>query len=230
MDTHTTEQLLMCEKADLVKYIEELRGEVRGWIASRDDDIREAEGSMRDELEELQVEVRDYDHKLEFRDKMIDELKKWSLSKDMIESTSAETIEEFEKDVRDNWTELENLQERNEELSEEVERCEEETIPKEFLTEYLREDCKVAIDVDVLKNHLDEIERLKKELEEVKYSKWSLGATLETAVASRLSAWFPEELMGEDEIAENADMSKVDGDTLVKMIDSYTKYCIEKTK
>lgn len=94
MNTHTTEQLLMCEKTDLVKYIEELRGDVEGWKASRDDDIREAEGSMRDELEEL---------------------KQWSLSKDMIETTSAETIEEFERDVRDNWTELEELKKRGEE-------------------------------------------------------------------------------------------------------------------
>ena len=34
---------------------------------------------------------------------------KWCLSEEMIESTSADSIEEFEADVRDNWKELENI-------------------------------------------------------------------------------------------------------------------------
>ncbi len=37
MDSYTTEQLLMCEKADLVKYIEELREQV---TTSKDDIIK----------------------------------------------------------------------------------------------------------------------------------------------------------------------------------------------
>ena len=76
MNTHTTEQLLMCEKTDLVKYIEELRGDVEGWKASRDDDIREAEGSMRDELEELKEHNEMFDEDITYKMNELKELKK----------------------------------------------------------------------------------------------------------------------------------------------------------
>lgn len=135
MNTHTTEQLLMCEKADLVKYIEELKYDkwyvcetLATAVASR------LSSWMPDELMEGVDFAEDVDMSKVDGDalvKMIDgytkccikneteELKKWSLSKDMIESTSAETIEEFEKDVRDNWKELEELQNSIESISNE---------------------------------------------------------------------------------------------------------------
>tara|TARA_R110002050_G_scaffold128442_4_gene249663 strand:- start:11189 stop:11836 length:648 start_codon:yes stop_codon:yes gene_type:complete len=52
----------------------------------------------------------------------IKKLKEWSLSAKMIEDTSAETIEEFEQDVRDAWAEgtLDGREEEIEKLKEEV--------------------------------------------------------------------------------------------------------------
>ena len=116
MNTYDSQHLLLCEKADLVEYIKEL--------------------------------------------------KKWSLSNTMIERTSAESIEEFEQDVIDNWTEIEELKEQVEELNEQVERCEEETIPKEFITEYLQEGGLVAIDDSLLEKfegYKTELDKLKKQ-------------------------------------------------------------------
>ncbi len=52
--------------------------------------------------------------------------------------------------------ENEKLRERNLELSEEVEKCEDETIPKEHLTEYLDEGCLVAVDKDEYKQLKEE--------------------------------------------------------------------------
>lgn len=51
-----------------------------------------------------------------------EKLKEWSLSAQMIEDTSAETIEEFEQDVRDAWAEgtLDGREEEIEKLKEEV--------------------------------------------------------------------------------------------------------------
>jgi len=59
-------------------------------------------------------------------------LQEWSLSPEMIEDTSAETIEEFERDVRDNWKENTELQEEldNEESAEGL-----DLVQIKFLTE-----------------------------------------------------------------------------------------------
>lgn len=51
---------------------------------------------------------------------------KWCLSDEMIESTSADSIEEFEADVRDNWKELEKLEYEKKELRDWVDRNQEE--------------------------------------------------------------------------------------------------------
>lgn len=72
------------------------------------------------------------------------------------------------------------------------------------------------------------VKKLEKRCEELNYDKWHLGETISVAVNQRLATWFPEELMEGIEVAEDANMSKVKGDDLVKMIDSYTEYCLNK--
>ncbi len=147
MNSYTTEQLLMCEKADLVKYIEELR-EAKEIAFTKG--YEEAEESLCVDKEYLDEKEDEIKKVKKLYSKIVGEMDMWK-----------------EKSV-ELGLENEKLKERNEELSEEVEKCEEETIPKEFLTEYLRENCLVAIDVDVLKNHVDEIERLNKANEKLK--------------------------------------------------------------
>ena len=73
MNSMTTEQLLMCEKADLVKYIEELHNDINaisyefmsgddtledihGYIEQKTDEIEE----LHEQVEELQKDVKKY--------------------------------------------------------------------------------------------------------------------------------------------------------------------------
>ena len=56
------------------------------------DDVKDANLSLKEENEKLKKECRD--------------LRQWHLSDDMINDISAENIDEFERDVRDNWDEL----------------------------------------------------------------------------------------------------------------------------
>ena len=71
----------------------------------------------------------------------IEKLKKWSLSKDMIERTSAETIEEFEKDVRDNWNYIEKLEE-------EISDIQGDCVNKSDIYDWVESDGSVILDKD----------------------------------------------------------------------------------
>jgi len=83
------------------------------------------------------------------------------------------------------------------------------------------------------KKKVEENEKLEQKirllsLAEVGYNEENhhIKETLATAVASRLSTWFPDELLSEEDgFAEDGDMSKLTGDQLVNMIDEYVKYC-----
>ena len=71
----------------------------------------------------LKILVDDYKKVKEENKKLQEEnkkLKEWSLSTQMIEDTSAETIEEFERDVRDNWKENTEFTEEIDELKEKI--------------------------------------------------------------------------------------------------------------
>jgi len=71
------------------------------------EDIADAFGSEEGEDFDWESEI----HELQEENK---KLKEWSLSPKMIEDTSAETIEEFERDIRDNWREIKELNEEEE--------------------------------------------------------------------------------------------------------------------
>lgn len=67
----------------------------------------------------------------------------WCLSHSMIEQTSAETVEHFERDVRDNWEELiqneeeiDNLKEEIDNLKEEIEKLKEEKRKEPSVVDY----------------------------------------------------------------------------------------------
>lgn len=89
------------ENSDLHNEINLLKSRLRNF----ENVAREYESRNND----LQVKNYDLEATLEERDDEIEKLKLWCLSDEMIEQTSAETIEEFEQDVRDNWDEIENL-------------------------------------------------------------------------------------------------------------------------
>ena len=92
------------------------------------------------EVEDI-VDVKDYIKKLKktITDSLkilVDEIKKlkeWSLSTQMIEDTSAETIEEFERDVRDNWKENTEFTEEIDELKKTITRLQKE---RNYLGDY----------------------------------------------------------------------------------------------
>lgn len=67
-----------------------------------------------DDIKRLQQQVEVLKRRNKRITKENENLKLWCLSDEMIKQTSAETIEEFEKDVRDNWDEIENLKETQE--------------------------------------------------------------------------------------------------------------------
>ena len=71
----------------------------------------------------LKILVDDYKKVKEENKKLQEENKKlqeWCLSTEMIDDTSAETIEEFERDVRDNWKENTEFTEEIDELKEKI--------------------------------------------------------------------------------------------------------------
>ena len=68
-------------------------------------------------VDDVNQQIRD-DQKQREREK--EELQEWRLSDAMIEQTSAETVEEFEQDVRDNWEENKRLQEQVKKLTQQV--------------------------------------------------------------------------------------------------------------
>ena len=91
---------------------------------------------LEEEFQYLKKRFGDYNDE---KQEEIKKLKEWSLSAQMIEDTSAETIEEFEQDVRDAWeqttclesdsmNEVSQLQfdETVEELKEEIEKLKEQ--------------------------------------------------------------------------------------------------------
>ncbi len=82
---------------------------------------------LKESLEENEKEVSlinseemENEEKISRLEVKIEELKEWSLSTQMIEDTSAETIEEFERDVRDNWEENTEFTEENEKLKDKI--------------------------------------------------------------------------------------------------------------
>ena len=93
------------------KKIKELQDENKILINYRTS-IAEIEKWSDGELEDI-VDVLPQLKKLKAENK---KLKEWSLSTQMIEDTSAETIEEFERDVRDNWKENTEFTEEIDEL------------------------------------------------------------------------------------------------------------------
>lgn len=62
-----------------------------------------------DDIKRLQQQIEVLQRRNKRITKENEKLKLWCLSDEMIEQTSAETIEEFEQDVRDNWDDIENL-------------------------------------------------------------------------------------------------------------------------
>jgi len=56
--------------------------------------------------EELQYLKKRFGEYIDEKQEEMKKLKEWSLSAKMIEDTSAETIEEFEQDVRDAWEQI----------------------------------------------------------------------------------------------------------------------------
>lgn len=190
INTYDKEHLLMCEKEDLVEYIECLRVDVKlqhqeneevweqcakvtaeklnlltenkklkeqrkpltrsdtrikqleedldrkqeekdkvweqwGKVTSKKLKLHAENEKLKKQVSSLQDHIikkieNQYGEQLEALEKENEKLKKWSLSDDMIESTSAESIEEFERDVRDNWKELVENNELNEEFNKEL--------------------------------------------------------------------------------------------------------------
>lgn len=142
LDSYTTEQLGMCEKSDLVNYILSLKDNIlerQDCLTDLEEEVERLQSweennlihkdsvkpikpvtrsdtrikQLEEQVEKLTWEISVYDHSIvKGLKNHIKKLKKWSLSEDMIETTSAETIEEFESDVRDNWRELEQLKEQ----------------------------------------------------------------------------------------------------------------------
>ena len=58
MNTHTTEQLLMCEKGDLVKYIEELREQKEGAFTEGYEEAEESLCVDKEYLDEKEDEIK----------------------------------------------------------------------------------------------------------------------------------------------------------------------------
>tara|TARA_R100000805_G_C3623311_1_gene129020 strand:- start:2076 stop:2645 length:570 start_codon:yes stop_codon:yes gene_type:complete len=73
---------------------------------------------LKEEIEELKTSLQTttsyHTDRYELLEDENKKLKEWSLSPQMIEDTSAETIEEFEQDVRDAWEEIQELKEKYE--------------------------------------------------------------------------------------------------------------------
>jgi len=91
--------------------------------------IAEIEKWSDGELEDI-VDVLPQLKKLKAENK---KLKEWSLSTQMIEDTSAETIEEFERDVRDNWKENTEFTDEIDELNKTITRLQKE---RNYLGDY----------------------------------------------------------------------------------------------
>jgi len=94
MNTHTTEQLLMCEKGDLVKYIEELREQKEGaftegyeeaeeslcvdkeYLDEKEDEIKKLKEGQKRATQLYMDQVREYEKKVENIKWFKDEIKK----------------------------------------------------------------------------------------------------------------------------------------------------------
>ena len=89
-------------------------------IVIKDSDIKRANKNLSKQLETEKDKVNQVLTALECWKEENKKLKEWSLSTQMIEDTSAETIEEFERDVRDNWKENTEFTEEIDELKEKI--------------------------------------------------------------------------------------------------------------
>ena len=94
----------------------------------------------------------------------------------------------------------------------------------EEIKDILDDMCGVGEDKDYILNHINDImkdnEKLKEKNEKLKDKLWDVEETIRVAIASRLSHWFPDEKMGDNEYAEDCDIANnLNGDDLVNMID-----------
>jgi len=115
---------------ETIGFLEMLAGDIWGMMNAESEDIKKLKEYQRkyeNKIFCLEQRTAVANHKLEKENKKLEEenkklqeenkkLKEWSLSPEMIEDTSAETIEEFESDIRDNWTEIRELQEYKKQL------------------------------------------------------------------------------------------------------------------
>ena len=101
---------------ETIGFLEMLAGDIWGMMNAESEEIKKLKEYQRkyeNKIFCLEQHIAGANHKLE---KENEKLKEWSLSPEMIEDTSAETIEEFESDIRDNWREIKELQEENKKL------------------------------------------------------------------------------------------------------------------
>ena len=101
---------------ETIGFLEMLAGDIWGMMNAESEEIKKLKEYQRkyeNKIFCLEQHIAVANHKLE---KENEKLKEWSLSPEMIEDTSAETIEEFESDIRDNWREINELQEENKKL------------------------------------------------------------------------------------------------------------------
>lgn len=100
MNSMTTEQLLMCEKADLVKYIEELHNDINAIsheFMSGDDTLEDIHGYIEQKTDEI-VELHE----------QVEELKASEQLASHVAKVNAEDIVELQKEIKE-------LQKKNEE-------------------------------------------------------------------------------------------------------------------
>ena len=177
MNSMTTEQLLMCEKADLVKYIEELKGEVEGWKASRDDDIREAQGSMRDELEELHKDINAISYEFMSGDDTLEDIHGFieqktdeivELREELEELKASEALASHVAEV--NAGDIEELQKEVKELKQDL-KFQHTTIHAQNRAEVSEEKKYSTEQRERADKYMEEIEKLKKENQE-QYAEW----------------------------------------------------------
>jgi len=99
------EQIFRDVNQKLHELIEGLSGVCIDDFEDHESYVDDVNQQIHDDQKEREREIDDLKHEIE----KLRKFKDWCLSDEMKEQTSAETIEEFEQDVRDNWDEIENL-------------------------------------------------------------------------------------------------------------------------
>jgi anion-transporting ArsA/GET3 family ATPase len=121
------------------------------------DDWEVATEKIAQENSDLHNEIKKLKNEMKLLKDENEKHRVWCLSDEMIERTSAETIEEFEMDVEDNWVEMKLLKKENEKLQNRIEDAEQRGFD-EGRDQY-------QVDSEYLDEKEDEIKRLRELIE-----------------------------------------------------------------